>query len=210
MKLNLTREEGFTLLEALAALMVSSMIILLLSSGITQAESIREVIVNDSEQMGEDSDLVRGDRQIEWHLFLNQLENYLEDTRNPYVSRLYFTVEEWDERVGDYVTVRYERRGSLENFTRSKRGGNNRMLTGIVGLAFEQQDGWLLLDFQFRTGEKYLGRIWVDSWTEKSEEETNDEEDLKDTIDEKEDSEEEFGEDTEVEDNLVEEEDGSD
>lgn len=175
MKSNLTKEAGFTLLEALISLMLTSMIILLLSTSITQAGSIQEVLINDSEESGKNSDLVQGDRQIEWHLFLNQLENYLKGTKNPYVTRLYFTVEEWDEERDRYVTIRYERRGLLENFTRSKIGGTNRMLTGINNLEFEQQGGWLLLKFQFKTGEEYLGRVWVDSWIEE-EEEINDEE----------------------------------
>lgn len=170
MKLNLTKEAGFTLLEALIALMLSSIIILLLSASITQAGSIQQILINDSEQNSNSSDIVRGDRQVEWHLFLNQLENYLEGTKNPYVPGLYFTVEEWDEERDRYTTIRYERRGALENFTRSKMGGTNRMLTGINTLKFEQQGGWLLLDFQFKNGEEYRGRIWVDSWTKEEEE----------------------------------------
>lgn len=169
MKLNLIKQGGFTLLEALVALMLSSMIILLLSSGIMQVNKISETLVNDSEQMAEESNLIRGDRQIEWHLFLNQLETYLEGTINPRVHSDYFIVNEWEEEGNQYVTTRYERRGALENFTRSKFGGNNRMLTGIQKLHFEKQEGWLHLNFKFRTGEEYLGRIWVDSWLEEEE-----------------------------------------
>lgn len=169
MKLNLIKQGGFTLLEALVALMLSSMIILLLSSGIVQANKIREVLANDSEHMVEESSLIRGDRQIEWHLFLNQLETHLEGTINPRVHSHYFLVDEWEEERNQYVTTRYERRGALENFTRSKFGGNNRMLTGIQEVHFEKQEGWLHLQFKFKMGEEYLGRIWVDSWMEEEE-----------------------------------------
>lgn len=170
MKWNLMNEEGFTLLEALIALMLSSLIILSLSAGLRQLKASWEVLMNDSEQANQQSELVRSDRQIEWHLFLNQLEHHLEGTINPSIFRDNFRVDEWDEQEDRYVNVRYERRGAIENFTRSKNNGNNRMLTGIDTIQFEQEDGWLLLNVQFKTGDKYLGRIWVNSWIKEEEE----------------------------------------
>lgn len=176
MKLNLSNDDGFTLLEALISLMLTSVILLLLTAGITQADAMQEVLVNDSEEAFKESNKIRGDRQIEWHLFLIQLERYLEGTKEPYVKERYFTVKEWDEERNRYVTVRYERRGTIENLTRSKLNGTNRMLTGIQELEFKQQGSWLLLDFQFKNGETYTGRIWVESWTEEEGDEIADNE----------------------------------
>lgn len=170
MKLNGTRQAGFTLLEALIALFVSSLVLLLLASGILEASKIKEVIVNDSQAESVHPHSVNGDRQLEWHLFLNQLETYLKDTKNPQVFKDRILLDEWEEETSRYVVTRYDQRGSKNNFVRSKSNGYNRMLTGIQTVHLKQEEGWLLLDFTFNNGENYQGKVWVNSWTEKTEE----------------------------------------
>ena len=168
MKLNLTKQTGFTLLEALIALLISSLVMLLLSSGIIAAGKMKETLIHDSQSVTDRSHLVSGNRQIEWHLFLNQMEKYLEHTKNPQVFQEHILLEEWEEETNKYVDTRYDQRGSKNNFIRSKNKGNNRMLTGIRTVRLKQKGGWLLLDFTFRNGENYQGKVWVYSWSEEN------------------------------------------
>ncbi len=170
MKLNGIRQAGFTLLEALIALLLSSLVLLLLASGILEASKIKEILVNDSQAEATQSHTVSGDRQLEWHLFLNQLETYLEGTKNPQVFKEQILLDEWEEETNRYVVTRYDQRGSRNNFVRSKSNGYNRMLTGIQTVHLKKEEGWLLLDFTFRNGENYQGKVWVNSWTEETEE----------------------------------------
>jgi len=166
MKSILNKEDGFTLLEALIALMLSSMIILLLSGGLLQMDKIRDVIISDSQVVADASGTVEGDRQIEWHLFLNQLENHLDGTNPRDVAASEMSVEEWDEETQKYINVRYGvAKTSTSNFIRDNRG-YNRMLSGISNYTLTRQGGLLLLDFTFQNGENYKGRIWIDSWAE--------------------------------------------
>jgi len=166
MKSILNKKDGFTLLEALIALMLSSMIILLLSAGLLQMNKIKEVIISDSQLVSANSDVIEGDRQIEWHLFLNQLENYLEGTKLRYVREREMSVSEWDEDEGKNVVVYYRGGG---NFARAKTNGYNRLLSGISHYTLARQEGLLLLDFTFLNGENYKGRIWIDSWAKEGE-----------------------------------------
>jgi len=166
MKSILNKEQGFTLLEALIALMLSSMIILLLSGGLLQMDKIREVIISDAQLVADASGTVEGDRQIEWHLFLNQLENHLEGSTPHNVQANEMNVEEWDEKTQKYINVRYGvAKTSNNNFIRDNRG-YNRILSGISNYTLTRQGGLLLLDFTFQNGENYKGRIWIDSWAE--------------------------------------------
>jgi len=165
MKSILDKENGFTLLEALIALMLSSTIILLLSGGLLQMDKIRGTIISDSQLAADASGTVEGDRQIEWHLFLNQLENYLEGSNPRYVQTSGMRVEEWDEERQRFVEVRYGvTQSSISNFMRSSSRGYNRMLSGISDYTLTKKDHLLLLDFTFKNGENYKGRIGIDSW----------------------------------------------
>lgn len=165
MKFILSEQDGFTLIEALISLMLSSVIILLLSGGILQAGKVKEVIVADAQNdIYHTSDVV-GDRQIEWHLFLNQFENYLQGTINPRVVGSSITVSEWNEEVNRYTDVVYSRPESNQlNFARRNMGGHNRMLSRIGTLSFKQKLGWLQIEVRFLNGEEYQGRIWIESW----------------------------------------------
>ena len=102
------------------------------------------------------------------NLFLNQLEFYLENSRNPQVQSDLFLVEEWDEAVGEYNLVRYRRPSTnLRVLIRSKRGGNQYMLMGANRIRFElAENGWLIVTNSFDGVKEFEGRIWVKSWIE--------------------------------------------
>lgn len=168
MKSNLNTEEGFTLLEALIALMLSSLIVVLLSGGILQIRKMNEVLVSDAQSLEESSIKVLNDRQMEFHLFLNQLELYLQETINPNVGKNFIELQEWDEPSKKYERVRYHIPfTNTRNFTRVKNGGNHRMLTEMKTISLNRSGGWLSIEVIFLNSEKYAGRIWVETWLEK-------------------------------------------
>lgn len=167
MNINLTKQDGFTFLEALISLVISSMVLLLVTSGIVQAKKLKETLILDSAPTTTQT-TISADRQIEWHLFLNQLEVYLAETNNPKVSKNAVMVDEWDNESGRYDTISYLRPDSNRTvLIRRKNNGNHRLLTGIETIEFTLKNkATLILDVKFRNGESYTGRIWVDSWEE--------------------------------------------
>lgn len=168
MKLNLNDDAGFTLLEALISLMVSSMVLLLLAAGIIHIDTINNHFASDADSLTDLSQVIYEDRQIEWHSFLNQLAYNLDNSKNPIVRSHAFSLDEWDREEHQYYTVRYDR-SSVErrSFLRYKNNGNTRMLSNVYLPTFKQEGGWLILDFSFRNGESHRGRMWLDNWTEK-------------------------------------------
>lgn len=162
-----TDESGFTLLESLIALMLSSMIMLFLCTSIQQLNKLNELVIRDAQVVASAKSKVKGSRQIEWHLFLNQLEGYLEGT-----ELVSFTSESLivTEQKLDRGKVKYERaKTGNRGFYRSKNNGNDTMLTDIKRLYLEVDGQCLQLHFIFQNNEEYKGRIWVESWDTESE-----------------------------------------
>lgn len=168
MKVSLSSDEaGFTLLEALISLSITSMILLLVMSGVLQVKAINEYLIMDAQSIHDQSIKIKGSRQIEWHIFLNQLEYYLKDSKLVEISREHFIVDEWNPASKAYERVRYHRtHGGMRHFRRSKASGNIAMLTEIKDFELEQVDGWLILRFQFRNNEEFTGKMRVESWME--------------------------------------------
>lgn len=162
-------EAGFTLLEALITLLLSSMIMLFLSTSILQVNKIHELIITHSQTLATSKTTVKGNRQIEWHLFLNQLEGYLENTQ--LISHTFdsFTVQEESQGNPQDNRIKYGRaKTGYQNFCRSKSNGYNEMLTDIEKINVDIDQQWLILSFVFRNGEQYTGRMWVESWGERN------------------------------------------
>lgn len=170
MNMNLKSESGFTLLEALLALMMTSVILLLLIGGLLQANIINQKIIMDAQPYQETKNTIAGDRQIEWHLFLTQLEDYLQDSFNPVANNGYLEVSEIDKKTNRLTQVVYRQpdSGSRRSIHQFKNNGNIRMLTGVEKPVFIVEDDWLILNFKFRNGEIYTGRIWIESWAEEN------------------------------------------
>src|SRR5699024_9855614 len=123
MTMNLKNESGFTLLEAMIALMMTASILLLLMGSLVQANTINQTLVSNAQFYQETQDTVVGDRQIEWHLFLNQLENYLQGSSNPVVGENYLEVKEMDEETNRLTSVVYKQpdSGSKRTFRSEER-----------------------------------------------------------------------------------------
>ena len=172
MTTNLNKENGFTLLETLIALMMTSAILMLLTGGLLQVNIMNKQLIQHSQHQKETADVVAGDRQIEWHLFLNQLETYLQGTINPEAVSRNLRVKEYDDEKEKWIIVDYRQpfEGSTRNIHQFKNNGNVRMLSGVESPGFHQEGGWLTLNFKFRNGEYYTGRIWVESWVKEEEE----------------------------------------
>ncbi len=170
MKRSLNRQEsGFTILETLIALMLSSITLLFLNSLMLQLTKIHELVIADAQPLAMSRDRIRGSRQIEWHIFLNQLEKSLEDTNLINYTFDSFTITEGED-TGKYLPpIQYGRALSgSQNFYRSNNRGYNEMLTGIQDVYLEIDHQWLILDVRFQNDESYQGRIWVESWKEEN------------------------------------------
>lgn len=186
MKPILSKEEGFTLLETLLSLMISSFVLLLLTGGLLTLVKMRDTMVSHA-QTSAKSNQMTGDRQVEWHIFLNQLENYLQGSYGAEVTLNNIYVKEPVDFETDYQEVNYRIDGSRINFSRREKNGYQRMLTELEKIDFTRVGGWLEAEVLFLNGEAFSGRIWIASWSVEIEEE-----------------EEELEEETEEEDEIIE------
>lgn len=159
-------DAGFTLLEALIAVMLSSIILLLLCTSIQQLNKINLLVIADGQSTVSTKLKVKGSRQIEWHLFLNQLEKYLAETELVSSSAQTIIVKEKNDRK--IMTEYGQSRTGQRSFYRSKNNGHNIMLTDIKMFYLEVDGQWLLLSFTFQNKEEYTGRIWIESWLKES------------------------------------------
>lgn len=158
-------EAGFTLFEALIAIMLSSMILLFLCTSLQQLNQVNELLISDSQYVESASIKIRGSRQMEWHLFLNQLEGYLENTEFIRFDGRLLLVNEEDAEDQTISRVKYGRaQTGHQSFYRSKDNGHNAMLMDIQSFQLRVEEEYLHLSFVFQNGEKYTGRIWVKSW----------------------------------------------
>src|SRR5699024_9066674 len=66
MNLDLNNDSGFTLVEAVIALMMTSSILLLLVGTLSHANTINQKVIRNSQHYQETKATVAGDRQIEW------------------------------------------------------------------------------------------------------------------------------------------------
>ncbi|MDZ7834857.1 MAG: competence type IV pilus minor pilin ComGF [Alkalibacterium sp.] len=87
-------DKGFSLLEVIIALSIVSSCVLLFSFAISQVQTARAS--------------VKDDRQIEWHLFINQLENDLHDSREVIAGKDGLTFEKFSEKNAKWERIKYE------------------------------------------------------------------------------------------------------
>lgn len=166
MKPNLKNEQGFTILETLISLFVSSFVIMLLTGGLLNVMSIRDTMVNNAQNSSR-TNQISGDRQVEWHIFLNQLESYLQGSYDPEVLSNHIKVKVPKTTISKgYQDIFYRIDGSTYNFSRRDSNGYHRMLTEIQKVDFTQEDEWLDAEVTFSNGQTFRGRIWVESWVE--------------------------------------------
>lgn len=172
MRLIFQNEEGFTLIEALLSLVITSFILLFITSGIMQTQVIKDEIISDSVMINHHHDTVSGDRQIEWHIFLNQLEYYLQGSKNPQAKSDLLIVDEWNEKENKFKEVSYKRSSTNRRVLfRSESGGTQYLLIGAHRINFKlEENDWLIVTNSFDGIKEYQGKIRVSSWREEAEE----------------------------------------
>ena len=167
MKAVSNNKSGFTLLEAMVSLLITSLTLLLFTAGLKQASMMNRMIVKDSQETETNTNRIIGKRQLEWHTFLNQFELSLEDSEFIEIQSNKLVVKEWDEKKNKKIQVMYHQTQSeTKNFRRSKTNGNNTMLTDIKMFSLNKKQQYLILNVTFKNGENYRGRICIDNWVD--------------------------------------------
>ena len=140
-------DEGFSLLEVIIALSILSSCVLLFSFALSQVQTVRKA--------------VRDDRQIEWHLFINQLQNELHDSREVTTGKDKLTFEKVSEKNGKWESITYERYYKIIR-RQVDSTGHQPMLLDVSRVAFSSTGSRLLIDVTFYNGERYNAEIKVD------------------------------------------------
>lgn len=166
MKVSLnTNESGFTLLETIISLFISSLILLLLHGTVLQLNKMNKVLIEDSQTISTSKSKIYGNRQIEWHLFLSQLEHYLVDTELVRYNSKEIVVSEKNKEDNSFQKIYYgQALTGNRNFYRNNNNGYNEMLSNIKDYRIDISGNCLMLFFTFQNEEKYEGRIWIKSW----------------------------------------------
>lgn len=160
-----TNEAGFTLLESLLALMLSSVTLLVLTATVSQLHQMRDLVIQDAQTTPTAKSKIYGSRQIEWHLFLAQLENYLQETKLLDYNSYEIIVREIVD--GKEQNVRYgQAHTGNQNFYRRNNNGYNELLTNIKKMRMDVTEDCFSLACEFRNGEHYEGSIWINDWQE--------------------------------------------
>ena len=135
---------GFTLLECLATLSMLSLIFLMLSGVFTQSQEINRRIQRRQE--------------LEWHVFLVQLENQfsLGTFKSVGKSELVFNRTKLHE--GKQVTFVIKRSQDKQAVYLSDNGGVEPLLTQVTNLVFERQGNTILFTITFTNGEIKSGQ----------------------------------------------------
>lgn len=140
-------EEGFTLIELLVTLSVTSVSVLLFSAALTQLITVRNQ-TND-------------DRQIEWHLFLNQLEYDMQDTvlMDVVSNRIRMREVKDGEIQSDVIAYNLN---TNKRYVRTRNGaGQQLMLMQIEAMSLKRIGNQIQISVTFQNGETYSGRIKV-------------------------------------------------
>lgn len=140
-------EQGFTLIEVLITLSVTSLTVLLFSAVLTQLITLRN----------QTSD----ERQIEWHLFLNQLEYDTKDNVLRDVVQNRIRMWEVEDGVVKTDTISYNLNAN-KRYVRARNGsGQQIMLMQIESMDIVRDKNRIEIKVVFQNGERYSGRIKV-------------------------------------------------
>lgn len=147
-KINLRNQEGFTLLESLLALFVNSLILLLIGSLFQSAQSMK--------------DSIQHEKNIEWHIFLNQAEYDLLNKKIK--NRILKTITLSED--GTKATYTYSFKG-----TELRREKNNSgyvpMLTEVKDLNFQDAKGGIKIQSVFRDEKEMEAYLPIEIYTER-------------------------------------------
>lgn len=129
----------------MTALIVTALTISLISYSIRYFEAVERLNFHD--------------RQLEWHLFLNQLEYDLKDSTFVNHSSTAFSVDTPNKKTGSIERITYDK--NLSVFRRRVGGqGHQPMLMEVNTLRFSKKDNGLTADVTFINGETYTA--WID------------------------------------------------
>lgn len=133
-------DKGFTLLETIITLSILSSCVLLFSFAISQIQTTRS--------------LIKDERQIEWHLFVNQLEYELTESENVTATKNKLTVEKVDPADQVIRAITYERYFKI---IRRQVGslGHQPILLEVSAVEFSLLEEKLTIRVDFDNGEKY-------------------------------------------------------
>lgn len=135
---------GFTIFETMCALFVLLLCVSLLSFAFTQYQNIRQQTFND--------------RQLEWHLFLNQFEYSIKDLVFAESNSRRAVFEKRDvnrNRTDQYI---YERNLTTLRKT-SWNGGHQPMLMETRSVSFSLNGSFLQIDTTFLNDETYSAQV---------------------------------------------------
>lgn len=147
---NIYSEEAFTLLEVMVALSITSLVLILLSVGVTHFKYTK--------------DNIEVDRQLDWHLFINQMEYYMNNSEFILVTPNRLVVKEVDPRTSSTMTAEYIKVN--RNFIRRVNNGTQPMLMDVKNVSFYKSSSIIKIASEFNNGEHYQARIRVNSWDE--------------------------------------------
>ncbi|WP_035053923.1 competence type IV pilus minor pilin ComGF [Carnobacterium pleistocenium] len=141
-------QNGFTLIEALAALFILVLCISLLNFATTQYKTIRKQTFEE--------------RQLEWHMFLNQFEYNIEGLvfvkAKP--SELQFKL--LDEEGQFKEMIYYERHFEVLR-RRTGSGGHQPMLMKVKSLNFVQNHSFIEITVTFLNQETYHAQVPIEN-----------------------------------------------
>lgn len=142
------KTDGFTLIEAMVALAITSLVLLALSLGVTYFNKIHQE--------------VQVDRQMDWHLFVNQMEFYVENSELIEIDSEHLLVTELDPNTGASYNAEY--RMVNRNFIKRVHGGTQQMLMDVKRVHFTSLESSIFITGEFYSGEVYQVRLKVESW----------------------------------------------
>lgn len=136
--------KGFTLLESIIALLVFALCFSLFSLAVKQVQSIHNV--------------QQSDRQLEWHLFLNQFEFDLKENQLKEVTKEQVVFNQYSEKTGVTEKVSYKRKGQ-KIIRQVDSQGYQPMLMKLHTLNFKLNGKFLAIQVEFMNGETYQSQI---------------------------------------------------
>ncbi|SEL16080.1 competence protein ComGF [Carnobacterium iners] len=142
------KEEGFTLLESIVSLYVLVICILLISYAASQYQTIRKQIFLD--------------RQLEWHLFLNQFEYDSKQLvfKDITTSRVRF--EEFDRIGKTQRVIVYQKDLKKTNLIKTTElGGYQPLLMKVSKVTFSKKGNFLVIEVLFSNKESYKAQLKI-------------------------------------------------
>lgn len=148
--------KGFTLLESIIALLVFALCFSLFSLAVKQVQSIHNV--------------QQSDRQLEWHLFLNQFEFDLKENKLEKVTKEQVVFNQYIEKTEGIERVSYKR-NSQKLIRQVSSQGYQPMLMKLRTLNFTLNGKFLVIQVEFMNGEIYQSQINLKDHIEEEEDE---------------------------------------